>query len=83
MVDVLLANGININTITPFNKSTALFWAAMQGNTQMVSHLIKKGANINQPNKYDLTPLSAARTNNYDEVVKILLENAASDTQPE
>ena len=55
---------------------TALTWAAMRGNGEVVSILLKRGdVNLDQPDTdYGRTPLSWASVNGHEEVVKMLLE---------
>lgn len=52
--------------------------AAMLGNDQFLSFLIKKKVNLQKPNKDGLTPLHLAAKNNATRCVEVLLEAGAN-----
>ena len=56
----LLDDGVNINGIAVYSKSTALCSAARQGATRSVAFLIDKGADVNLPGANGSTPLMLA-----------------------
>lgn len=56
---------------------TPLSWAAMNGDIETVSELIKLGADINSTNKDETTALHGAAFLGRDEIVKLLLYNGA------
>jgi ankyrin repeat protein len=51
--------------------------ASIQDSSECVEILIKAGANINQANKYQNTPLHCASTNNNKDVVDVLIKYKA------
>jgi peptidoglycan/LPS O-acetylase OafA/YrhL len=57
---------------------TPLSWAAMIGDLETVSALIKLGADVNSTNKDDTTALHGAAFFGRDEIVKLLLFNGAN-----
>ena len=65
----------NVNA-TDWAGVTALAWAAMRGNGEVVSILLKRGdVNPDEPDtRYGRTPLSLASGNGHEGIVKILLE---------
>lgn len=54
-----------------------LVHAADYGQTEIVRFLISKGANVNQADTNDITPLLAAIWEDHLETVKVLLDNGA------
>lgn len=56
---LLSQKGIDLNR--PLHEQrTYLHWATMRGNTEVISYLISKGANIHQKDDHELTPLALA-----------------------
>ena len=51
--------------------------ASVQDSAECAELLIKAGANINQTNKYQNTPLHCATTNNNKDVVDVLIKYKA------
>ena len=56
----LLADGVDINGIAIYSKSTALCSAASHGATRSAVLLLEQGAAVNRPDGYDMTPLMCA-----------------------
>ena len=72
---------INPNEIEKPDKKlgvTPLSWAAMIGDLETVSELIKLGVDVNLTNKDDTTALHGAAFLGRDEIVKLLLLNGAN-----
>jgi hypothetical protein len=59
-MQTMLDAGVDIDGIAPYCKSTALCEAATLGLIRSVNFLIDKGANINLPGAFDMTPLMKA-----------------------
>jgi hypothetical protein len=60
---------------------TPLSWAAMIGDFETVSELIKRGVDVNLTNKDDTTALHGAAFLGRDEIVKLLLYNGANSSK--
>jgi ankyrin repeat protein len=76
IVDLLLANGANVNACSKENDS-ALFWAAVGGRTSVVQKLLIAGAKVNQINIRGFTALMKAAENGNEGVVRCLIANGA------
>lgn len=59
-MELLLTDGVDIDAIADYSKSTALASAASQGRMKSVDFLLEYGANIDKPGGHDLTPLMQA-----------------------
>ena len=58
--------------------NTALHWASMLNQTDVIKHLLHEGANMNiQDRYYKHTPLHLAAQYNKTETARILIENGA------
>lgn len=82
MCDLLLRNGANVNAeLKGRNASgwTALHYAVVNGDTELVKYLIKKGANVNKFSAEGSSPLFLARSNGNEEIVKLLRNAGAKD----
>ena len=53
---------------------TALMWACINGNIEVVKLLLENGADVNLVEKYSYNALICACFNGYTEIVKLLLE---------
>ena len=61
------------------NKLTALHWAAMKGQKEVVALLIIRGANLNAKTSKNLTPLNLADNNFQNEIAEMLIASGASE----
>jgi ankyrin repeat protein len=80
MCDILRENGANINAtliISSANGWSALHYASMNGDTELVQYLILHGANVNKATAEGSTPLFLAKMEGYDEIVNILKKSGA------
>ncbi len=78
-VKELLDNGADVNIINDNNNNnTPLHYACRNGCIKIIRLLIKKGANINSMNIYNISSLAFACYNKKLEIVKLLLENNAN-----
>ena len=60
---------------------TALQWAAMLKQTDVIHKLLQRGADVNKRNRYDgLTALHWSAMNDRTDAIRLLLENGASTT---
>jgi ankyrin repeat protein len=60
VVELLLARGADVNAANPQNGYTALMGAAGEGSYDLVSALVKAGADLHAKNKWGETALSIA-----------------------
>ncbi|KAF5692443.1 hypothetical protein FDENT_2965 [Fusarium denticulatum] len=72
----------NINSTTAFSGWTPLAVAAYFGRKEVVSLLLKKNADVYITNRLKWTPLIAATTGNYPEVVRSILAHKSSWEKP-
>jgi len=83
-VQVLLSNGVSIKkTTTPY--SSPLHGAVAKGNLKISKALIARGADINHPiaiaeDESNFTPIHLAATNNFPEIVDLLIQKGADVT---
>jgi len=78
MVDVLIANGADVNAKVSYDKTPLLLHAMLYDKTQKIAKLlIAKGADINARDKYRRTPLIAAFESNKIDIVKLLIAKGA------
>lgn len=66
-----------INLKTTEEGTTALYIAAEENQTDIVRHLLAKGAQIDVQNRFGQTPLYVATVRRNYDVVKLLLDNGA------
>lgn len=76
----LLAAGTDVDA-TLSDGSTALLYAAYEGDTELVGKLLAAGADPNRGNEYGSFPLSEAVQQGSVEVVALLLEHDADPNQ--
>ena len=82
MCELLRKNGANVNAaLTRKNATgwTALHYATVNGDIDLVKYLIKHGANINKATSEGSSPLYLAKLGGHDDVVKILRNAGAKD----
>lgn len=80
MCELLRKNGANINAALTKPSAmgwTALHYAVINGDVELVKYLIKYGANVNKATGEGSTPLYLAQIGNNEEIIKIL-KNAGS-----
>src|ERR1022692_1455547 len=75
-VDMIAKKSADVNAAEP-DGSTALLWAANLNDADLVSRLLKAGANPKVHNQLGSTPLSEAAFNSNTEMVKALLDAGA------
>jgi ankyrin repeat protein len=70
----LLAQGVAVDKPDKYGN-TALYWAAVNGNVEIVGYLVQAGADVNlASNQVQETALHAACRNGHELVVKLLLK---------
>jgi len=82
MCNLLRKNGANINaSLTKKSAAgwTALHYAAVNGDIELVKYLIRYGANVNKSTGEGSTPLFLAKLGNHEEVVQILKKAGAKE----
>ncbi len=75
LAEFLLSKGAEIeeiNTTDYYGGYTPLFWAVEDNNEELVSFLVKHGANVNAKSNKGKTPLSIATEAGYTNIVEIL-----------
>ena len=72
-----LANRMDINAQDPYAGLTPLSWAVLAGESEIIEHLIKAGADVNGRNRDEGTPLHEAALMGRDGVAKLLIQNGA------
>ena len=75
---VHLSNEAGLNAQDPQAGLTALSWAVLAREVEIVEHLIRAGADVNGKNREDTTPLHEAGFMGHDEIAALLLQNGAS-----
>ncbi len=76
-IDLLLANGANINLVKKDGTTPLMLAAAKSDNLQLVQTLLKMGANVNDQSETGLTALSYAVNQGNEDVVDALLSEGA------
>ena len=82
MCNLLRKNGANINaSLTKKSAAgwTALHYAVVNGDIELVKYLIRYGANVNKSTGEGSTPLFLAKLGNHEEVVQILKKAGAKE----
>ena len=79
MLKLLLSKGVDIESCNEETGETALFLACQSGHKAAVKFLIKKGANVNAPNKDGDTPLMIATQKGHSKIITILLQEKTLD----
>ncbi|MGB7217861.1 MAG: ankyrin repeat domain-containing protein [Vicinamibacterales bacterium] len=79
-VRALIAKGTDVNA-PQADGSTALLWAAYNGNAEMTKALLASRAKVDVTNKYGVTPLLQAARMGESAVMELLLNAGAKPTQ--
>jgi len=77
----LIADGVDVDERAA-DGTTALHWAAHQGDYDLVALLLDRGADANALNDYGMTPLAAAAVEADHDIVAALLESGAEVDAP-
>ena len=75
-IRALLKQRVDVNT-PQADGMTALHWATYQDDVELVTLLVRAGANVQAANRYGVTPLSLACTNGDGAMVEMLLKAGA------
>ena len=83
-VRALLEQRVDVN-VAEVDGTTALHWAAYQGDLEVAQLLLRAGASADAPNRYAVTPLALACARGNAPIVEALLEAGAdaNTTLPE
>eukprot|EP01018_Ginkgo_biloba_P023632 Gb_25570 [translate_table: standard] len=76
-IETLLDSGVNVNS-ADYDRRTALHVAACEGCKEVVSLLLRRGANVDCKDRWGSTPLADAVHYKNHDVCKLLEENGAS-----
>jgi len=82
VMDLLLENGADVNSALISKNAagwTALLFAAINGDTELVEYLILQGAKVNHTSDEGSTALSLAKQEKYEALVKLLKIHGALD----
>jgi len=82
VMDLLLENGADVNSALISKNAagwTALHFAAINGDTELVEYLILQGANVNHTSDEGSTALSLAKQEKYEALVSLLKKHGALD----
>jgi ankyrin repeat protein len=74
-----LARGTAAVNAAEADGTTALHWAVQSNNLELVTLLVRAGANVKTPNRYGVPPITLAAMNGSATVVGALLEGGADD----
>ncbi len=75
-VSRLLEQGVDVNAAEP-DGTTALMWAAYDGDAELAAALIKAGADVAHANDYGATAMSEGATAGDPKLIKVLLDGGA------
>jgi len=82
VMDLLLENGADVNSALISKNAagwTALHFAAINGDTELVEYLILQDANVNYTSDEGSTALSLAKQEKYEALVSLLKKHGALD----
>ncbi|PCD34539.1 hypothetical protein FGRA07_08857 [Fusarium graminearum] len=80
LIRLFVQKGVSVDARTTHEENTALIRAVRDGYPQIVSLLIKLGADVNASNNIGWTPLHFAAETGFEDVVEILLKAGANAT---
>jgi ankyrin repeat protein len=81
-MDLLLENGADVNSALISKNAagwTALHFAVVNGDYDLVKYLLSNGANVNHTSDEGSTALSLARQEKYKEIISLLKNKGALD----
>jgi lysophospholipase len=78
-IDNLKSYGADLSAVN-YDLRTALHIACSEGSAMVVKHLLLNGAAVHIRDRYDRTPLTEAITNDYHEIIKLLMKCGAHIT---
>jgi ankyrin repeat protein len=82
VMNLLLIQGADINSSLTGKEApgwTALLFASVNGDKELVEYLITNGANVNHTSDEGTTALSLAKQEKYDDIVNLLKKHGALD----
>ncbi len=82
VMDLLLENGADVNSALISKNAagwTALHFAVVNGDYDLVKYLLSNGANVNHTSDEGSTALSLARQEKYKEIISLLKNKGALD----
>jgi serine/threonine-protein phosphatase 6 regulatory ankyrin repeat subunit B len=82
VMDILLKNGADINAATTGKNVsgwTALLFATVNGDEELVDYLLRNGAFVNHTSDEGQSALALARQEKYESLVKLLKKHGALD----
>jgi ankyrin repeat protein len=82
MLAYLKSNGANVNSTLSSGYAagwTALLFATVNGDKDLVEYLILNGANVNHTSDEGQTALALARQEKYEEIIRLLKKHGALD----
>ena len=82
LCELLRKNGANVNSELSRKNAkgwTALHYAVVNNDANLIKYLIKHGANVNKFTAEGSSPLSLAKLNDNQEIIKILMNASAKD----
>ena len=82
VMDLLLKNGANVNASTSgkdFSGWTALLFATVNGDEELVDYLLRQGAFVNHTSDEGQSALSLAIQEEYESIIQLLKKHGARD----
>jgi len=74
IAETFLDHGIDINSVRQSDNMTLLELAAMEGNSELVATLLRRGADPNHQSSFGWTPLYAATRSGNVETIRLIIE---------